>query len=191
MKLFLIRHGESEANLHSYYAGQADMALTDAGRKQAESIRPVLQAYCFDKVYASDLQRASCTCELALPGVSYEKLTVLREYDVGSLTGAPLGSVKRDITADPQYRPDYREFGGENAEMVCARAKSFLQMLETEAGEYVVAFSHYGFINCVIRTILGVAYDGSRICTDNCSIHVMEHDGKSWKILALNLGIEV
>ena len=42
MKLFFIRHGESEANLAMRYAGQFDTKLTENGREQAMKIRPVL-----------------------------------------------------------------------------------------------------------------------------------------------------
>ena len=191
MKLFLIRHGQSVANLHSYYAGQMDMPLTELGISQAAAIAPLLAPYRFDKVYSSDLSRAKSTCENALPGVDYETLALLREYDVGRLEGVALGSVPRIHVAEPEKRPDYTDYDGENALMVCARAKQFLEMLEGEPHEYVAAFSHFGFINCLLRTILGAAYDSKRVFTTNCSVHVVEFDGKQWRILALNYGLEV
>ena len=191
MKLFLIRHGQSEANLHNIYAGQGDTPLTQLGKEQAATLQPVLSTYQFNKVYASDLQRASVTCETALPGVEYEKLALIREYDVGSLVGEPLGALKRVPDPDSLTYPDYTEFGGENVLMVCDRAKAFLEMLEKEPYAYVAAFSHYGFINCVLRTVLGVTYKTNRIYTENCAVHVVEYDGKDWRILALNYGVQV
>lgn len=191
MKLFLIRHGQSEANLQAYFTGQMDVALTELGKVQAAAIQPVLAPYHFDKVYASDLQRACITCENALPGVPYEPLKLLREYDVGDLAGVPLSSIPRKNVADPADRPDYTDYNGENARMVCARAKAFLEMLEKENYEYVAAFSHHGFINCVLRTVLGTAYESKRIYTGNCAVHVVEFDGEKWRILALNYGLQV
>ena len=35
MSLFFIRHGESEANVQKYFAGQKDVPLTGFGAKQA------------------------------------------------------------------------------------------------------------------------------------------------------------
>lgn len=191
MKLFLIRHGQSEANLHSTYAGQGDTPLTDQGREQAAALQPILRSYRFDKVYSSDLQRAANTCETALPGMDYEKLALLREYDVGSLTGEPLDALQKFIVADPACHPDYRKFGGENVLMVCDRAKAFLEMLEKQPFAYVAAFSHYGFINSVLRTVLGVPFETKRIYTGNCAVHVVEYDGNKWRIVALNYGIKV
>ena len=43
MKLFLIRHGQSEANLQAYFTGQMDVALTELGKVQAANLA---QAAC-------------------------------------------------------------------------------------------------------------------------------------------------
>ena len=56
--VYFVRHGESEANLITQFAGSLDAPLTQRGREQA-----VLTAKCFSNiplsaVYASDLSRA-------------------------------------------------------------------------------------------------------------------------------------
>ncbi len=38
MKLLIIRHGESEADLLDVYEGRADFSLTERGHKQAEAM---------------------------------------------------------------------------------------------------------------------------------------------------------
>ena len=55
----LIRHGESEANLKRFFAGQLDVPLTPLGHQQARCTATFIAAnYHVDGVYASDLQRA-------------------------------------------------------------------------------------------------------------------------------------
>lgn len=55
----LIRHGESEANLKRFFAGQCDVPLTPLGHQQAQCTAAFIAAnYHVDAVYASDLQRA-------------------------------------------------------------------------------------------------------------------------------------
>ena len=55
----LIRHGESEANLKRFFAGQCDVALTPLGHQQARCTADFVAAnYHVDAVYASDLRRA-------------------------------------------------------------------------------------------------------------------------------------
>ena len=185
MKLFLVRHGESEGNLVACYHGQTDLKLTGRGRQQAEAIQPILFRHKFDKIYSSDLTRTCNTCELAIPGAIYEPITLLREYDVGSLAGKPLMDLE-PFQADPAVRPDYTYFGGENITMVRGRARAFLNMLEASDYTCVAAFSHFGFINCVLSEVLGVNYPRETLKTGNCAIHVLEFDGKIWKIAALN-----
>jgi probable phosphoglycerate mutase len=185
MILVLVRHGQSEANLHTYYTGQMDVPLTEFGRQQAAAIRPILRQFSFDKIYSSDLQRASSTCEVAADGAAYEVTKLLREYDVGSLEGIELSKSPLRRDGVPQY-PDYTPYGGENVTMVRRRAREFLSMLEKSDYRYVAAFSHFGFINCIFKELLDANYRSGVIKTENCAVHVLEFDGEKWRIAALN-----
>ena len=186
MKLFLVRHGQSEANLGHYYTGQMDVRLTDLGRQQAAEAGRKLRNIKFDKVFSSDLCRAWETCKIALPGCEPEKTPLLREYDVGIVQGRELGSIKLSIPDDPQRAPDYTPYGGEDASMVRARARSFLTSLEGKGYENVAAFAHYGFMNCVLREVFGTKIRNGSIKTDNCAIYVVENDADTWQLLAVN-----
>ena len=61
MKLYLIRHGQSEGNRLQVFHGQFDYPLTAQGRQEAllcgEKLRDIPLTHC----YASDLQRARDT----------------------------------------------------------------------------------------------------------------------------------
>ena len=95
MKVFFVRHGQSEANLKKIYAGQSDVPLTEQGRAEAAAIAPILAPYTFDRVYTSDLSRAIETQEIALPGVKANVASpLIREYDVGNIVGQPIGTAK-------------------------------------------------------------------------------------------------
>ena len=58
-RLVLVRHGQSTYNAQARLQGQADPPLSDAGRAQAEALRPFLPR--FAQVVTSDLVRASET----------------------------------------------------------------------------------------------------------------------------------
>lgn len=186
MKLYLVRHGQSVANLHKYYTGQQDVPLTDLGKEQAVEAGRKLVDIQFDKVYTSDLSRAAETCAIALPAETPEKSKLLREYDVGTIQGCPYKERKLIEPDDPQRSPDYTPFGGEDAMMVRARARAFLSSLENTGYDTVAAFTHQGFIYSVFREVFGTRFTGGSIKTDNCSIHVFEFDGKIWKVLSIN-----
>ena len=189
MRVYFVRHGESEANLNKTFAGQTDVKLTDKGRSQAEAVRPILADIAFDKVYSSDLSRAYDTQAIALPGYEAEKLPQLREINVGNLVGKSIVAV---AAANGGVTPtantgDYTPYGGENWQMMDARIGAFLKMLEQQTYENVAVFAHRGVLMSVLRNVLGIAtLPSGLILCDNCAVNVVEFDGKAWRVLALN-----
>lgn len=62
MRLLIIRHGESEADLLGVHEGRADFELTERGHRQAEAMGEyVSQNYHIGKIYHSTLKRAAQT----------------------------------------------------------------------------------------------------------------------------------
>ncbi len=186
MKLFLIRHGQTTANAEKFYAGQTDVPLTEQGRREAESIRPILAPIPFDRVYSSDLSRAVHTQQLALPGFKAQTTPLLREFDLGRLVGQPLGTALKDLDAGRRAARDYTVYGGESGDMVCKRLQKFLDGLIADPCENAAAFVHNGIMGCMMQLVLGTQVDITAIRSKNCAIHVFEHDGIKWRLLAWN-----
>ena len=90
MKLLVIRHGESEADLLDVHEGRADFALTERGHRQAEAMAEyVANNYDISKIYASTLTRAKQTAghlseKTGIPIVFDENLM---EFNNGLLAG--------------------------------------------------------------------------------------------------------
>ena len=186
MRLFMVRHGQSEANLNRTYAGQTNTPLTEQGRMEAQQIRPILENIQFDKVYSSDLIRAIDTQKLALPGVEGIRLPVLREIDVGSLAGMSIPEVQKEHGEKFQHGMAYAYFGGESAQDVRERAQAFLRLVEEEPCENVIAFSHNGFMSSVFEVVVQASVSRSAIRSANCAIHVYDYDGKMWRLVSWN-----
>lgn len=188
MKLFLIRHGQTMANVEAKASGQMDVPLTDTGREQAESIRPILEQFRFDRVYSSDLSRAMETQRLAVPGVEGIRTPLLREIDVGSVGGMTFREIQEMLGGKkPASIPgQYANFGGESAQMVSVRLRKFLDMLEQDPCEYVAAFAHGGVQGIMLQTILEGDFDRTRAICQNCAIHVFEFVNGKWNLLAWN-----
>ena len=132
MILFLVRHGQSVANVTKVYSGHNDVALTELGRDQAVALRPVLSDITFDRVYSSDLSRAIDTQRLALPGVEGIRTPLLREIDVGRAAGHPWGQIP-DAPEGWNSKTDqdaYARVGGESSADMRNRIREFLQILE-------------------------------------------------------------
>lgn len=186
MKLFMIRHGQTTANLHKVYAGQSDVQLTELGRQQAINIRPILKDISFDKVFSSDLVRAIDTQTLSLPDMIAETTPLLREYNVGSLEGMHFSECRARYGEIYRQTTDYSSFGGESTSMVCSRLKTFITTLEDKPWDNVAVFAHNGIMKCMLRLVLNTDFDGSAVNSNNCSIHVFSYENKQWKLLAWN-----
>lgn len=66
MKIWLVRHGETEANVAGLYSGHAPTPLTVKGQQQAERLGEMLHQVPFDRVLCSELERTLHTARLLL-----------------------------------------------------------------------------------------------------------------------------
>ena len=183
MKVYFIRHGESEYNLTQRHSGWSQVELTEKGKAQAESIREYLARIPFDKFYVSDLRRAIQTSQIAIPGSDCERTSLLREYSSGILTGMPhtqclelYGEKYLQALATLDYTP----FEGENPDMVRKRAQDFLDTVSTFDYQIVAAFSHAGFLRAVLDCALGARLNPKRIHVPNCMVCIVEYTDGQW-----------
>jgi broad specificity phosphatase PhoE len=155
----LVRHGATEWNETKRAQGQADIPLSDRGRRQAEEIAHQLADLRITAVYASDLERAM---ETAAPIAGRHRLDVVtdpgfREIDQGEWTGLSTAEIKKrwpDLWGRARHystRP-----GGESPEAVRTRALAALKtVVEAHPGEMVVVVSHGGTIRWISAEALG------------------------------------
>ena len=66
MKLWLVRHGETEANVAGLYSGHAPTPLTAKGQQQAQRLGEMLRQVPFDHALCSGLERTQHTARLLL-----------------------------------------------------------------------------------------------------------------------------
>lgn len=182
MKLYLIRHGQSETNLRKCFTGWAQVKLTEQGEADALSVRPLLEKIRFDKIYSSDLIRAMHTAELAIPGCTYETTPLLREVGMGSLELQPIADVEADMQAKNTRLLGYAMYGGESREQLLQRAADFLKLVENGGHQTVAAFSHWGFIGAVLDQVMGITIPKMRMVCKNCTVCVLEYEKEMWKL---------
>ncbi len=182
MKLYMIRHGQSETNIRKCFTGWSQVELTEQGRADAEGIRPLLERVSFDKIYTSDLIRAMRTAELAIPGCEYETTPLLREVGMGSLELQPIDEVIGDMRANNTAQVGYAMYGGETRDQLVQRAKDFLALAASQDYETVAAFSHWGLISEVLDQVLGITVPKSNIVCKNCVVAILEYTNEKWKL---------
>ena len=90
MRLILIRHGATKANIERRFQGTIDYPLCDAGLKQADYLGKRIEDVYISKIYTSYLRRAKETAETIAhykPECEIEVLHDLKEYSWGIIEG--------------------------------------------------------------------------------------------------------
>ncbi len=191
MQVFVVRHGQSTANLKRAYSGWSHVPLTEKGIADAAHAGEILKDIPFAKVYASDLKRAMQTCQTALPGAEFETDPLLREISTGTLTGMyhqdalkMYGEAHLKCT---QAR-DYSRYGGESHQMHCARVNQFMKKLEENPIEGNVAiFCHDGTTKAILNYVLGADIHPYRVSTDNGAVCIVCYDKGAWQLKRWNI----
>jgi broad specificity phosphatase PhoE len=133
VKLFLIRHAESEANRLDLLAGQLDYPLTEKGKNDIALIAQQFHSeHTIDMIVSSPLKRAVQTAEAfaslyALPVQTDKRLI---EQDIGIFQGksyAELGNDK-EYEHDRTKRWNWVPRNGESYKMMADRLRSLFEM---------------------------------------------------------------
>ena len=184
MRIYVIRHGQSEANPVVAHAGWSDVPLTEKGVAQAVAVGERLKGIHFDKVIASDTYRAQQTAQNALPGCEYVTDCRLREIGVGRLEGCLVEDCVREL-GEPYDRSrairDFTAYGGENLQQMQRRVSAFMADLTKEPEDAQIAlFCHEGSMNCLLGHVLDCTLPRITALTDNCSICVFTYKNGNW-----------
>ena len=174
--IYLARHGETEWTLSGQHTGLTDLPLTERGERNAHNLGERLHGLTFTKVFASPLQRAVRTCELAGFGGVCEIDRDLLEWNYGQYEGR--------LTADiHKERPGWLLFrdgcpGGETPEQVAARADRVTGRMRMIPGD-VLIFSSGHFLRVLAARWLGLEPAGGRyflLSTASLSALSYEHN---------------
>ena len=191
LKLYVVRHGQSETNLAGLYCGWGQVSLTEKGFADAAKAGELLKDIAFEKVYASDLLRAIQTCQTALPDVAFEQTPLLREVSVGSLFGmtrAQAMEMYGDIHRQRLSARDFTAYCGENTQMQYDRIAEFMESLEkADLDGNVAVFCNEGTVKCMLSYVLQAKIPWNRYLVDNGAVSVFIWDGKVWKLQSWNM----
>lgn len=200
MKLYMIRHGETDWNVRHVLQGTVDIPLNARGIAQAEMLAARLerQHVTFDRIFCSPLTRAKDTARIAL-GIPEQQLYVdprLTEIEFGPLEGSPYEL--QDPEKAALLPPNLRHFGldpdrfvpapgGESFQDVIRRTGSFLKdLLPTiRPEEKVVLVSHGCCLHGILYNLCGKTQlkDFWEPLLGNCRL--MEWDAESGQLRAV------
>lgn len=195
LKLYLIRHGETQWNAEGRIQGHTDIELNEQGLEQARRLAARLSGEgAFDAIYASPLRRAFHTATLIgdalqLPVIPDARLL---ERSLGALEGLTMSDIKEKF---PQVHRAWHEGGirphipGEEArETFLERTRAFLQDVRAKHHEgRVLVITHGGTINMLLLT--GLNLDPERplpFHIDNASLNIVQWGERGARLRLLN-----
>lgn len=192
MKLLVIRHGESEADLLDVHEGRADFALTERGHRQAEAMANyVADNYNISKIYASTLTRAKQTAQHLSDktGISIVFDGNLMEFNNGLLAGLPRTVVREKYPEVPDLPIDKAVYGQESQVEFRQRAENALSriMNEAENDETIAVVSHGGMINQLYRSFFNMPVDCDYFFnTADTGIHIWSLTDRERRVIKAN-----
>jgi probable phosphoglycerate mutase len=174
LRLYLIRHGETEWSLSGRHTGRTDLALTAHGEQQARTLVSTLASIQFEHVFTSPLQRARQTCTLAGLGACAEIAPDLAEWDYGEYEGRRSDDIRMTRPGWTVYRDGCP--GGEDAAQVSDRADRLIAKLADMSGN-IALFSH-GQFSCsfAARWIGSPVSQGQHLMLGTASLSVLGYN---------------
>lgn len=194
MKIYLVRHGETDWNKEGKLQGQCDVPLNKYGISLAEKTAEGLADVPFDAAFSSPLCRAEETAKIIL-GKRNTPLYLddrLKEIGFGVMEAADYTQAKQDkghpiykfFKAPADYRPPER---GESFQQLYDRSEEFLRkkILPLEGKlETVLIIGHGALNRSILNPLAGVPLeDFWQIGMPNCSVSLLSLEGGIFTIL--------
>lgn len=191
MKLYFIRHGQTDWNLEGKIQGSCDIELNEAGKIQAEELgnKILNNKYKFSKIYSSPQRRAVETAEILskLANVEYILLDGLKEINLGKWEGLSWAEV------NDKYLMEYKKWyvnrrytkppKGESYEKMLQRVLTSIHKIIRENSDDVVIVTHSAVIMCIQCYLSNTPFEKmTKFKTENTSITEIDSD------LLVNLG---
>ncbi|HEX4923137.1 MAG TPA: histidine phosphatase family protein [Bdellovibrionales bacterium] len=189
VQVFLIRHGETDWNLHRRFQGQTDIPLNKTGEAQALELGRKLLHLKPEIFLSSDLQRALRTAELANSGLGLEihRHPGLREGNLGVMEGRFRDDVIASLGPDEWAKwssgdPAHLDFalpGGETKRQVLERSIACIKefIMKHHLVTRVAVCSHGGVVSRLASHAMAVpTANVSPLSLKNCVIHEVEYE---------------
>ena len=183
MKIFLVRHGETEWNRINRFQGISDIPLNEKGKAQAAGLARALKDENIDVFYTSPLIRARETANAIQqfhPSAPCFEEEGLKEMNLGDFEGMEAATW---ATQHPEIRKKWRDSpaaiilpGGESLAEVQIRAVKTLEQIikKHRPGTTLLICSHNFVIHTILCHALGISLDKFReIKQDTAALNLL------------------
>jgi broad specificity phosphatase PhoE len=180
-EIFLVRHGQTGANVEGYYTGRSDEDLNELGYRQAHRLSSRMAELPISAIYTSPLQRACTTARIIAEPHRLEivPLPDLTEIQLGDWQGMNANEIRLGWSKLwQQWRTDPSELrlpDGESYDEATERAvRSFKAIIIDNKNKHVVIVTHDAIIKVLIAHVLSVSNSiYRRIEIENASLSLV------------------
>ncbi|HEY5673994.1 MAG TPA: alpha-ribazole phosphatase [Malonomonas sp.] len=165
-RIHLLRHGQVEGFEQKRYNGQADIALTDLGRKQSAAFAGRFQHKRLAAIYSSDLLRCRIAADqiAILQQAAPQYKEQLRELHIGDWEGKAWQELQRDYPELWQARLDdivnVAPPNGETLQQLADRVRVVLrEIVAAHPGGEIVIVGHGGVNRVILLDAIGAPLD--------------------------------
>lgn len=160
LKLYVVRHGQVEANTKHLIVSTTDIELNDTGKKQVEELSKKIEQLEYDKIISSPLKRTKQTAEM----INKKKRPIVWE---DRLIERRAGNFENVCTDTFNFKPyaNYLENldcpNGEKIVDFCDRVWEFLNELEEKYNDKnIILVTHHGVCRAIAAYYQGLPEDG-------------------------------
>ncbi|WP_352401164.1 histidine phosphatase family protein [Anaerotignum sp.] len=167
MKVYLIRHGETDWNLRGMFYGWTDCDINEKGIEQATKLKNYFNTVSYDKIYSSDLLRAAHTAQIIASdkGIEVEKKDCFRELFFGEWEDKE-GTYIRENHGDvlnlwiKEWKTSSLPGGEAFQDFYQRVTEGLARIIQENKGKTVVIVSHNGPMSAMLCYLTGVGPDG-------------------------------
>lgn len=166
MKLYFVRHGETDMNARNMFYGWTDADINAKGISQAEELREAFRDIHLDAIYSSDLKRALHTAQIIADGrYPIERMPELRELYYGKWENRTWEEMtEEDRIALKKWRTDWEKGvmpeGEAFADFYSRVTRGLDRIIKENKGKHVLIVSHNGALSAMHCHLTGAGPKG-------------------------------
>lgn len=176
MKLYVLRHGETEENKTGMMQGEMDTVLNKKGKEQALSLQPTLKEIGIDVIFCSPKKRTLETAILAFPTAKIHFDDRLKSRDHGEFQGMSRNEINLHDYWNIKKNIQYER--AESVGHLMDRVVDFLNFLkENYDDKKVLIVTHSGIVRILYYYFHGIPEDGDLLEYEstNASLEAYEY----------------
>ena len=195
VKIYLIRHGESEGNREGRFRGGEDFPLSEEGKKQVKNLGLALKDSGIEKIYTSPLVRAYDTAKAVSETTGAEIIVEpgFRSISLGAWEGKTREEIERNYPEEFKIwltNPEkLRMEGFEPIPALRRRAmKALNRIVQEKPGKTIAVVSHTAVLKVIFAGILSLKPPYFwRVQFDTASYSLIKYDPtRGYSVVFLN-----